>query len=487
MIVVGVLSFASAACGGDQRGNPSDGGLAKAQVLDATTTPAPTTLAVPLPGPVQAISGQSMDIDASRTTAIVRAAARIAPAVVSISVIRQRQRRQSSFFDDFFLGTPRSSQSLGFGSGFLVRADGYVITNDHVVSGAERIRVSLADGRDFPAELVGSDPVVDVAVLRIDGADLPVAALGTSEGLMIGEWALALGNPLANFMADAEPTVTAGVISAVNRNLLPGSNDQAFYLGMIQTDAAVNPGNSGGPLVNALGEVIGVNSSIFSRGGGSEGLGFAIPIDRALRVAEDLITSGEIRRAWLGMDVEASEQDAWGRTRGVVVSQVAEASPAEEAGISPGDRLMTAGGRRLATPLDYEAVMLDLRAGESVLLEVEERAEPILVTATDLPSLTADRVTALDRMELISVTPSIQAERELRYSAGALIVAMDPELTRQLSLREGDVLLQINRTRIETAEQAAAILRRVEGRIQLYYERNGAVSVHQVLLRRNDV
>lgn len=487
ILIVGVLSFASAACADRDRTDPTPNEVGSGTTLDAVTTSEPPVV-VPTPARVVSVASQQADdLDASRSTAIVRAANRIAPAVVSISVIRQQQRRQSSFFDDFFFGSPRARQTLGFGSGFLVRADGYVITNDHVIVGAEQIRVSLADGRDFPAELVGSDPMVDVAVLKIEGADLPVATLGTSEGLLIGEWALAVGNPLANFMADAEPTVTAGVISAVNRSLVPGSNDEAFYLGMIQTDASVNPGNSGGPLVNALGEVIGVNSSIFSRGGGSEGLGFAIPIDRALRVAEDLITSGEIRRAWLGVDVEASEQDVWGRTSGVVVSRVAEGSPAERAGVSVGTRLMAASGRRLLTPLDYEAVMLDLRAGESVLLEVEHRTEPVLLTATDLPSITADRVTALDRMELISVNSSIQAERELRYSAGALIVAMDPELTRQLSLREGDVLLQINRTRIESAEQAAEILRRVEGRIQLYYERNGAVSVHQILLRRNGV
>ena len=179
-----------------------------------------------------------------------------------------------------------------------------------MIRGAQEIRVTLPDGRDFAAELVGADGLTDVAVLRVEAENLPVAPLGTSQGLLIGEWTVAIGNPFAYLLSNSEPTVTAGVVSAVGRHIIPSSQDQGFYLGMIQTDASINPGNSGGPLVNALGEVIGVNTSIFSRSGGSEGLGFAIPIDRALRVADDLIQFGEVRRAWTGVEVEAVEADA---------------------------------------------------------------------------------------------------------------------------------------------------------------------------------
>ena len=229
---------------------------------------------------------QSDQISGSRNTAIVEAAARVALAVVSVNVIRTEQVQTRSFFDPFPM--PRTRRSRGLGSGFIVSADGVILTNDHVVRDAERIMVTLPDGRDYEAELLGADQLTDVAVLRIRGNDLPVAPVGTSQGLLIGEWSLAIGNPFGNLFSNSEPSVTAGVISGTGRHIIPDDEDRVVYLGMIQTDASINPGNSGGPLVNSVGEVIGVNSSIFSRSGGSEGLGFAIPIDRALRVANDL-------------------------------------------------------------------------------------------------------------------------------------------------------------------------------------------------------
>ena len=234
----------------------------------------------------------------------------MAPAVVSVNVIRTQQVRARSFFDPFYM--PRVRRSRGLGSGFIISQNGAILTNDHVVQGAERIMVMLPDGRDFEAELAGSDQLTDVAVLRIRGDSLPVAPLGTSRGLVIGEWALAIGNPFGTLFSNSEPTVTAGVISATERHIIPEEDARVVYLGMIQTDASINPGNSGGPLVNSNGQVIGVNSSIFSRGGGSEGLGFAIPIDRALRVAEDLMNDGELRRAWIGFEVDASAEGCVG-------------------------------------------------------------------------------------------------------------------------------------------------------------------------------
>jgi serine protease Do len=202
----------------------------------------------------------------------------------------------------------------GLGSGFVIDGDeGVILTNHHVVEGADSVMVTFPDGLDLRATIVGSDPVTDLAVLRVASATpLPEAPLGTSAGLLIGEWVVAIGNPFGYLLSNSEPTVTTGVVSAIGRHIVPTSNAEGFYLGMIQTDASINPGNSGGPLVNVLGDVVGVNTSIFSRSGGSEGLGFAIPIDRALRVARDLLTDGEIRRAWLGVDVEGAEADGPG-------------------------------------------------------------------------------------------------------------------------------------------------------------------------------
>ncbi len=429
---------------------------------------------------------QSAQVDASRRTAIVQAAAQVAPAVVNVSVIGREQARPESLWESFFMPPGTQRRAMGFGSGVIVRADGVILTNDHVVRNAEQIMVTLPDGRDFEAQLVGTDQVADIAVLRIRGTDLPVAPVGTAEGLLIGEWAVAIGNPFANYFADAEPTVTAGVVSAVGRNIVPSSEEDGFYLGMIQTDASINPGNSGGPLVNATGQVIGINASIFSRSGGSEGTGFAIPIDRALRIADDLLAHGEVRRAWLGVDVEPVEADAWGRTRGVRVSRVAPGSPGDQSAMEVGDRLLAANGRTLNTPLDFEAVMLDLRAGDAMELSLEGQPRPVRMRAAALPSVTAERVTVLRDMQLITVTPQVRAERGITSEDGALIASISAELAGQLGLRQGDVLVQVNRARVRSAEDAARVFEglRGQGTVRIYVERNGGYVARDLYWRR---
>jgi serine protease Do len=424
-------------------------------------------------------AARAADVDASRVTAIVTASERVAPAVVHVSTVRAAPRPRSAWESLFY--TPRPA--TGFGSGFVIDASGIVLTNDHVIRGAQQILVTLPDGRDFEARVIGTDQVTDVAVLGIEGTDLPVAPLGTTEGLVIGEWAIAIGNPFGYLFSDAEPTVTAGVISAIGRHLTPSSEERGFYLGMVQTDASINPGNSGGPLVNALGEVIGINSSIFSRSGGSEGLGFAIPIDRGLRIAQDLIEHGEVRRAWLGFEVEAVEADVWGRTRGVAVTRVVAGSPAAEAGIRLGDRLLAANGRGLATPLDFEAVLLDLRPGDNVRILVDDGGTSLAMTAERVPSLQAERVRVFEDLELVSVTPAIQQEQDIVNAEGALIVSISPDLSRQLDLRAGDVLLQINNARIRNADDAAQALQSLRRQVRIYFERNGGLNVRDFVVR----
>jgi S1-C subfamily serine protease len=261
----------------------------------------------------------------------------------------------------------------------------------------------------------------------------------------------------------------------VNRNIAPTSEQEGFYFGMIQTDAAINPGNSGGALVNAAGEVIGINASIISRSGGSEGLGFAIPIDRALKIANDFLRYGEVRRAFFGLEVEPVEADDWGRTRGVRISRVAEGSPADRAALEPGDMLIRADGRALTGPLDWEAVLLDLRAGDRLSIDIQGQPRPVTLDAVPFPSVMAARVTLFRDIELITVTSQIQLERGLRSEDGALIENISSELTRQLGLRRGDVIIQMNRSRIRSADDAAAFFDslRGEGRIVVYLERNG--------------
>jgi len=426
-------------------------------------------------------------VDASRRTAIVRAASRVAPGVATISVISSRQVQTRSIFD---MMRPRTQRTASYGSGFVIDGEGgIVITNEHVVRGAERVQVTLPDGNDYAAEVVGSDALTDVAVLRVETDDvLPEVPLGTSEELFIGEWVVAIGNPFGNLIANSEPSVTTGVVSATGRHIIPQGGDESLQLGMIQTDAAINPGNSGGPLVNVLGQVVGVNTAIFSRSGGSEGLGFAIPIDRALGIAEEILAFGEVRRAWLGLDVEPAEADVWGRTRGVLISRVLGDSPGSRAGLRAGRRILSVNGREVLAPLDWEDATLDLRPGDEIAIEVEGADLPIRLTAGTLPSMSAERVQAIEDLEMVTLTAAIASERGVRSTEGALITGISAELSQGLGLREGDVLIQVGRVRVTTAEQAAELFREIRdnfrGRyIQLAFERNGGITTSRFLWR----
>ncbi|HEY7767480.1 S1C family serine protease, partial [Longimicrobium sp.] len=245
-------------------------------------------------------------VQEARRTAIVAAAERVAPAVVSVNVLRRERVVPRSMWEEMMIPPGAEREVAGLGSGFIITPEGLVITNEHVVRAASEVMVTLPDGREFDADVVGADEVNDLALLRIRGGrGLPVAPLGNSDGLMIGEWVIAIGNPFGFLLSNPEPSVSAGVVSAVGRNIGGAGGQRSVSLDLIQTDASINPGNSGGALVNALGEVVGVNSSILSSTGGSEGLGFAIPINRARRIALDLADDGRYRRAWIGAEVEA--------------------------------------------------------------------------------------------------------------------------------------------------------------------------------------
>jgi serine protease Do len=306
-----------------------------------------------------------------------------------------------------------------------------------------------------------------------------VAPLGSSRNLIIGEWAIAIGNPFGFLLANAEPTVTAGVISGVNRNILPGEagTQGGYYLDMIQTDASINPGNSGGPLVNALGQVVGVNSSIISGSGGNVGLGFAIPIDRARRVAEDLLRTRQVRRVWVGLNVDAFEPNRWGRSRNIVIASVVPNSAAAGAGLRAGMRVISVNGREVHSVLDWEARLLDARVGEPLELVVADngRERTVQLRTEDLPSLAAERVSALNEFQLVTLTPAIQAERQLISDRGALILDLSPAAQR-IGLRPGDVIVQVNRHDVRSAEETAAALRRLataRAPVRLTVERSG--------------
>jgi serine protease Do len=401
-------------------------------------------------------------IGAARHSAISVAAARVAPAVVSVNVVGRERAVPNDFFSQFMYPGGYVQRVEGLGSGFLVSADGLIITNQHVVAGADSIVVTTRDGRDFQARLLGEDARTDIAVVKIEGTGFLVAPIGRSSDLAIGDWLVAIGNPYGYVLGNSEPSVTAGVVSALRRSVLPSDDQAGLYVDMIQTDAAINPGNSGGPLINAAGEVVGVNSFILSQSGGNVGLGFAIPIERAMRVARDLRAYGRVRRGWTGVDVnESASSENWRRQRGVGIKAVAEGGPGAAAGLKSGDIVTRAGDRPIRNFLDWEAALLDLSVGDSLRVAVRRGDETHLATlrAVELPSERATRV-SLGDLQLISVTPAIQAERQLAVGRGALVVAAGPTS----ALQPGDVVLQIDNIKITSAQQVQQVIAYYRGK-----------------------
>ncbi|MDQ6718589.1 MAG: trypsin-like peptidase domain-containing protein [Gemmatimonadota bacterium] len=419
----------------------------------------------------------SEGISSSRRTAITEAVARVSPSVVTVQT-EVIEHVAADVFEQFLGGRSGQRAAAGLGSGFIVRSDGTIVTNAHVISGATKISVALRDGTTYPAKLLGSDEANDLAVIKIDAKGLPVAPLGSSSSLIIGEWAIAIGNPYGFLLANSEPSVTAGVVSGTGRNLAAESEGSGVYVDMIQTDAAINPGNSGGPLVNAAGEVIGVNSSIYSPSGGSIGLGFAIPINRAKRVTDDLLAHGVVRRPWIGIQPQLTNASGRGPATGVIVSSVVPGSPAAQAGIREGDILVKSRERVLHSPYDWFAELLELRVGETVKLTVRHNGKemPIEVRVADLPEVNAPKVTVLRELELITVTPAIRGERQIRSVQGALVRSVSDRVRSQIGLVPGDVIVQINRTPVADAQSVERILNAYgRGVVRVYFERGGQI------------
>ena len=343
------------------------------------------------------------DLSSSRRTAIVVAAERVSPAVVSVSVITTRVVRNDpfgglphdEFFDRFYPQTEYRERIPGLGSGVIVDGSGLVLTNEHVVHGAEKITVTLTDGRQLPAQLLGATSTYDLAVLRISGDRLPAAPLGDSDKLMVGEWAIAIGNPFGFLLNDTQPTVTAGVISAMRRDIKSEVTANGVYKNMIQTDAAINPGNSGGPLVNGDGEVIGVNTFIFTQGGGSLGIGFAIPINLARRVLDEIVKFGRVRAAWPGMQVQEvtpylAQRLGFSQPGGLVVTRVERGGPADRAGVRVADRLRSVGGMPVNDMDDAQRGIYGAGVGDQLKLGLERdrRTFDVVLTLVEAPEAT---------------------------------------------------------------------------------------------------
>lgn len=324
-------------------------------------------------------------ISNSRITAITRAVERVSDSVCGINVTQIREYVRMPFYDDpflrFFFPERRFRQAVkSLGSGFLISPDGFILTNEHVVHNAAEIVVTLSDGSSKNAEMVGMDYISDVALLKIKGDNYHFIQFGNSDEVVIGEWVIALGNPFGLFEINAKPTVTVGVVSAVDRDFGRQNNDRV-YQDMIQTDAAINQGNSGGPLVNSLGEVIGMNTFIFTGSEyntGSIGLGFAIPVNRIKRVLKELKEYGEVnRRWWSGLEVEditplVARYFRLKSTNGVIVTDVKRNSPADKAGLEAGDIIIEVNERQIRDRSDIWKIIedSDLHGGDQLKLKV---------------------------------------------------------------------------------------------------------------------
>lgn len=334
------------------------------------------------------------EISNSRTNIITQTVEKVSPAVVGINVIEIQEYRDPffSFFDDPFFkrffgdrGT-YNREVKGLGSGYIISSDGFIVTNDHVAGNATKITVTLTDGRTFDAQVIGSDPASDICLIKINENNLPYITIGNSDEIIIGEWVIALGNPFGLFELNDKPTVTVGVISATGMNLEP-INDR-YYLNMIQTDAAINGGNSGGPLVNSLGDVIGMNTLIYTAGGvqGNIGLGFAIPINKVKAIIEELKENGKIDRDFeIGMRIQSIDDGIakyyhLENTKGVIVTKVYPGTPSEKAGIEVGDIITEIEGYKINNENTTFSVFHEFRTGQTIKLKILRDDNEIIKT-----------------------------------------------------------------------------------------------------------
>ncbi|MCC6318316.1 MAG: Do family serine endopeptidase [Gemmatimonadaceae bacterium] len=398
-------------------------GKANTSVRQASLTPAPASVA-------------------ELNNSFVGISEKVTPAVVSISALRteqprqrpnvQRRQGQPPGIEDFFqqFGPQQQQQpQASSGSGFIVTADGYVLTNNHVIDGMDRIKVTLTDQREFTAKVVGKDPQTDVAVLKIDASNLPTTPLGDDAALRVGEWVLAIGNPLG-----LDHTVTAGIVSAKQRGQLDiGVNSDRYAISdFIQTDAAINPGNSGGPLVNIRGEVIGINSAIATRTGYYQGYGFAIPITLARDVMDDLIKNGRVRRAVIGVgiaEVTPSTARAAGLSNiagAVVGSYTTEDSPAKRAGLEPGDVIVKADGKPVDRVGTLQRIIRAHEPGESVELEVMRFGDRKTIRVRLIEAEPEARALAASQNESEEDPSSRNSTRTGTWASPALGVTVEP-------------------------------------------------------------
>ncbi len=371
----------------------------------------------------------------------------------------------------------RNVPTHGQGSGFIVSADGLVLTNAHVVKGASEVIVKLTDRREFRAKVLGSDPKTDVAVLKIDAKDLPTVRLGSTRDLQVGEWVLAIGSPFG-----FENSVTAGVVSAKGRSLPDDS-----LVPFIQTDVAVNPGNSGGPLFNARGEVVGINSQIYSRSGGYQGVSFSIPIELAAKIKDQIVATGKVRHAQLGVAVQEVNQafaESFGldKPEGALVASVSKGSAADKAGLEPGDVIRQVDGQPIVASGDLPAWVGQAQPGQQARLSVWRKGKPVELTATlgdasDKTKKQANAEDAVGKGQLgLALRPLDPQERRSLGDGGGvdgLVIEQARGPAAAAGVQPGDVLLAINGAAVKDIAQVRAAMAKAGKSVALLIERDG--------------
>ncbi|TCZ53657.1 DegQ family serine endoprotease [Roseicella aquatilis] len=412
-------------------------------------------------------------------------AARVGPAVVRVSVTGHAEARQVADLPPELRGSPferfleqgqrnaRPRKTMGQGSGFIIDPSGYVVTNNHVVGEADSVRVELADGREMPAKVVGTDPKTDLALLKVEaGNTLPTVAFGDSGKLRVGEWVLAMGNPFG-----LGGTATAGIVSARGRQIGAGPYDD-----FIQTDAPINPGNSGGPLFNTAGEVMGVNSAIFSPSGGNIGIGFAVPASLAQSVITQLRENGRVERGWLGvsmqkLDAELASALSVQETKGVLVGGVERDGPAARAGVQAGDVVTAVNDRAIALPRDLAEAVAGVKPGGTVTLHLLRDGKPVTqsVTLGQVPDTREARGTGEERQGQASLGLALAPNRG---GEGAVVAEVRPDsAAAEQGLRPGDVILRANGRPVkgprDVVEAVGAARKDGKAAIALQIERDG--------------
>ena len=441
---------------------------------------------------VQAANSREASPAQQLQTHFVDVANRVGPAVVSISTemtervpvrrkhfgrppLRGRDDTFDRFFRDFFGEMPeREFKQKGLGTGVIIDEEGYVLTNEHVVHGADRLTVTLPDGREFVGTIKGTDVRSDLAVIKIDATGLPAAQLGNSDDVQIGQWAIAIGNPFGWAVGGSEPTLTVGVISAINRSIRLGGASRD-YSDLIQTDAAINPGNSGGPLVNLNGEVIGINVAIFSTTGGYQGIGFSIPVNTVKFILGDLIEGKRILYGWLGVSVqdvtlELQEHFKLRSQEGVIVARVLADSPAQEGGLKDGDVLVALNGKPLKNVREMLKKVARTKVGSQIKLTVirDGRQERLSVKIGERPenleSWEARAEGVWRGLEVSRLTPELARRYRIRGREGVVVTHVEPGSSAdRAGIRHGDFIFEINRRPVTSVDDFAKAASSIKG------------------------